>query len=126
MQNEEAIILRVCRQARRMALKKLGTVDGYCIDISNFINSNLIKYNIETKLVYGVFRLDYDLHNGKKIPYIPSHDDAHTWVEWKGIPIDASADQFNTHLTTKNKVKAIVFGTNLDRFLDWDFDPIYK
>ena len=123
--DERAIILMVAKQVRKEILKETttGTSLGMCYEASLDLRRELRKRGIRVKIKQGVFRVDYDQCGDPTDE--PSHDEAHFWAEWQGIPIDVTADQFNWQLKVKNRVKAIVFGTDLDRYLSWKFKPVY-
>ena len=108
---------------RSAFLAKYGYIDGYCVEASRYLARKLNLLDIKVKLIYGVFKVDFDqCRNPTKEP---SHDEAHTWCEFNGLPIDVTADQFNRQLLYDYGVDPIIIGTNLDRFLAWDFTPLY-
>jgi len=122
--NEEFEIIKVCRSVRSWILASTGCgTMGCCYDASRAIQRRLAKRYIFVKLVGGVFRVDFDCCG--KPTTRPSHEECHYWCEWKRIPIDVTADQFNPKLLPINKVKPIIFGTDFEKYLAWNFQPIY-
>ena len=111
-------ILKVCRSVRRWVLEmNSGGSEGMCTVASSEIYDRLKALGIKVKIRTGVFKIDH---------HSPCHDEVHTWIEWRGLPIDVTADQFNSGLHVKNRVKAIIFHTHKDRFLTWGFRRKYK
>ena len=118
MDSKEAIILKVARSVRRLILSwNCGSSEGMCGLACGEIQDRLEELGIKVKIKDGLFRID-------KFP--TSDEEAHTWIEWKGKPLDVTADQFNGKLYPKNRVKAIVFNSHRDRFRTWEDRKIYK
>jgi len=99
---------------------------GMCADASQRLRDQLRNFGVYVKVVDGVFQVDLNgLGELSETDHEPSHDEAHYWCEWKHLPIDVTADQFNDKLLPINQVKPILFGTDLDRYLTWNFKPMY-
>lgn len=118
MQNEKDTIQKICRDVRRMILKEEGTSTDQCGYASEEIQARLNELGIQVSIRDGRFLIDYKRYN-------KFHQMPHTWIEWNGMPIDITADQFNPYLKCKNRVKAIVFGTHKHRFLTSEGENFY-
>jgi hypothetical protein len=80
-----------------------------CCEASHWIKEALKKHGIYVKVIEGIFKVDD--------PDIDA--DGHYWAEWKHLPIDVTADQFNIYQAPGNKIPAFIFGTWLDRYQIW-------
>ena len=120
-QEERETILKVAKEVRKGILKESSTATtlGWCYEASLDLIRSLKKRKIYIKLMDGIFKVDYTQW-GAPSNNEHSEDESHYWCEWKHLPVDVTADQFNEQLKVCNRVKAIVFGTNLDRYLTWD------
>ena len=119
------IIKSSCKYVRKLVLKwGEGDPAGQCYESSYHLKECLYKHGIKTELVGGVFNVDFD-RKGNRVE-MASDEDGHFWLDWNGVVIDVTADQFNCQLEKENEVKAIVIGESSDRYLDYNFNMFYN
>jgi len=132
MKSEEEIrkiILKEARKVRRWALREGGLSGtlGMCLDASVRLKASLKKQGIIVKRIHGIFKVDYEApkHESRKLADTHCDEERHVWCDWNGIPIDVTADQFNSKLLGKNRIPAIIFDSHQERFLAYNGKPFY-
>lgn len=109
---EKEIILRVCRTVRKWVTSHGYGSAGFCGDASEKIKRLLkIRYGIKVKFRTG----DFYAVDGVTEQGGYCWCGGHCWCEYKGIPFDVTADQFNlgpciNDKCTSQKFPAILVG----------------
>lgn len=91
-----AVISEEAKVVRDHLLHCHAYSSGRCLEASVVLGYRLKSRGVETRLVQGNVRPD------------KGFDQFHYWLEYKGIIIDVTGDQFNRHLASERRIPDIL------------------
>lgn len=91
------LILGQAKIVRDTLLDIKSQTRGYCYEASCILGERLISLGLNPRLIGGAVTLSNGFNAG------------HFWLEYKGIIIDITGDQFNGSLSEENQIPEIVF-----------------